>query len=84
MLTDLLCGPFLSMDNEDCDELQYGSSFGKSHYSNGSINFIPCMSSWADTRIARVDAEGGGFADFIDLLFVPFFSIASVVTVPEE
>ncbi len=36
-LTDLLCGPFLSMDDEDCDELQYGSSFGIPHNSNCSI-----------------------------------------------
>jgi hypothetical protein len=60
------------MVDEDCDELQYGSSFGISHNSkNGSINFIPCMSSWPDTSIARVDAKGGGCADLTDLLFGP-------------
>jgi hypothetical protein len=72
------------MDDEDCDELQYGSSFGVPHNSNGTINFIPRMSSWADMRIARVDAEGGGCADLTDLLFVPLLSVAFIVTVPEE
>jgi hypothetical protein len=72
------------MDDEDCDELQYGLSFGGPHNSNGSIDFISCMKSWADMRIAQVDAEGGGCVDLTDLLFVPLFSIASVVTVPEE
>jgi hypothetical protein len=39
------------MDNGDCDELQYGSSFGMPCNSNGIIDFIP-MSLWADTHIA--------------------------------
>ena len=59
------------MDDEDCDELQYSSSFGVPHNSNCSVDFIPHMSSWADTCIARVDAEGGGCADLTDLLFGP-------------
>ena len=50
------------MDNEDCDDMQYGSSFNVPPNSNGSINFIP-MSSWADARIAGVDAKGGGCTD---------------------
>ena len=63
------------MDNEDCDELQYGSSFGIPHNSNGSINFIPRMSSWADTRFTQVDAKGGGCTDLTDLLFGPLLSM---------
>jgi hypothetical protein len=59
------------MDDEDCDELQYGLCFGVPHNSNGIIDFIPCMSSWADTRIARVDTKGGGCVDLTDLLFGP-------------
>jgi hypothetical protein len=59
------------MDNEDCDELQHGLSFGIPHNSNGSIDFIP-MSSWADMRIARVDAKAGGCTDLTDLVFGPF------------
>ncbi len=73
-LTDLSCRPFLSMDNEDCDKLQYGSSFGVPHNSNGSIDFIP-MSSWADMCIAQVDAKGGGCTDLTDLLFGPLLSM---------
>jgi hypothetical protein len=69
-LTDLLCGPFLLIDNGDFDELQYGLSFCVSHNYNGSIDFIP-VSSWADTRIARPDAMGGGCMDLTDLLFGP-------------
>jgi hypothetical protein len=60
-LTELLCVP-------------YGSSFGIPPNSNGSIDFIP-MSSWADARIARVDAKGGGCADSTDLLFGPLLSM---------
>jgi hypothetical protein len=63
------------MDDEDCGEIQYDLSFGVTHNSNGSIDFIPCMSSCADTRIAQVDAESGGCADLTDLLFVPLLSI---------
>jgi hypothetical protein len=39
------------MDDEDCDEMQYSSSFGVPPNSNGSIDFNP-MNSWADARIA--------------------------------
>jgi hypothetical protein len=63
------------MDNEDFGELQYGLSFGVTHNFNGSIDFIPCMRSCADTRIARVDAESGGCVDLTDLLFVPLLSM---------
>jgi hypothetical protein len=40
-----------------------------------SINFIPRMSSCADTRIARVDAESGCCADLTNLLIVPLLSM---------
>jgi hypothetical protein len=40
------------MDDEDCGELQYGLPFGVPNDSNGSIDFIPCMSSCADMCIA--------------------------------
>jgi hypothetical protein len=69
-LTDLLCRPFLSMDNEDCDDMQYGLPFGVPPNSNFSINFIS-MSSWADAHIAQVNAKGGGCTDLTDLLFGP-------------
>jgi hypothetical protein len=62
------------MDNEDCDDMQYGSFFGVSHNSNNSIVFIP-MSSWADTCIAQVDANGGGCTDFTDILFGPLLLV---------
>ncbi len=58
------------LNDEDCDDMQYGSSFGVPTNSNGSFNFIP-MSIWADARIARVDAKGGACKDLTDLLFGP-------------